>query len=1299
MLFTVATDTINVSGISNPVVTSTGRIIVGYVAFNSLVIGSNVYELWLTYSDDTGDTWTTLDTSIRSDSPVLNLISLPLRLVPTPNGELFVVWDRYFSGNRSLSVITLNSTLSVTNTINRDLGSYVVSPFNGFDVVNQNRMLASMDEREKIHIFQNTSPPRYLRTDGNIWELENRFSSLPINSNLVSSIYTDDFKYHLFSIGSPGVITHYTIGTTELTIPSVNGGSFLTSLFSNVGNVNHTLTSLTVQHIKVFCSRDNTLFIVLLGLELSTRKIAILKFNGVTWDLVEYRSHNFPDYGIMYSLIKDRLIVDTLQWDIDTNALVNSASVSGISLDTQFNRNSSQILTTQIDSFTTLSSLVLYSDHSSLLLDPNILKSTWKELEITNLLSSLNGTVGDTKNITLNTNFGLPSYRYDAENLPSGLTLKNNKITGILTTKETPVTEITVFDGHNSTDILSGTVTIICSPLQLLDDTHFLPSPIISTPYSYQLQSNNNGEDVTYSIDSGTLPTGLSLSVSGLISGTPSGPIGTVTLDIEGTNSGGTVVETISFEVVNSTTLVFTTLPTLPSGSYNTAYSQNIVASGGTGPYTFREKDSSDLPSGLTLTSGGLLSGTPLGVGNYSFEILARDSNDEVIVETFTLVVDPLPVSITTTTITDGIESQFYSNLLTLTPNGSSVFTTILVDGILTPGIRLKELELVGTPRVKGTYNFDLQVSDGITSDTVSLTHTVTSNTSIDILTPPRYIYENRNFYHQLQLEGGNATTVKKEKIVVEKIHISSLFLDRGYHDTRYPITDSVLVYLLGGSVQLEFEDYVLTVDEYSELKRINWKYLGNGSGISQLIQDDVLVIEYTTIVEVQVSTLRTFTEVPVDIEVVEYFTSLSSTNVTLNDVPLPDTALLIHSGNGICEYLKEWRFSSDDTITWDPLDPELETGAPFILNGDTVIVSYAIPFTNLIFLNNPPVTTNTPHLVTHLYTVTSNDLINEYIDLPLEIANLRAFVVGGILSEDSIDYEVITNGMDNRRFSWEASLLLPTSLTGLQVDDRILFVYYVDTYSMGTFTATWTEMPLSLSTFDKIPLGTTLSSNGILQGIPTLLGDYGWRVNVLDIEGNSKTQGFDTTVLAQTLALQSSTSNSGDGINYTDLSFILDTYNATIENISLLWIGGSVRVDYTLTTPTNTTNNTFDFPGCVQFSLIPEDREPLETDWIDSPIQNSSQASVITGSTVGTTHNLSFEPLYVPVLGVINTLDTINDFRVRLAIGDSTSFNSGVLTSASKYFVSTPIKISDKLALYTRARKNRAIEDGLLSG
>ena len=288
---------------------------------------------------------------------------------------------------------------------------------------------------------------------------------------------------------------------------------------------------------------------------------------------------------------------------------------------------------------------------------------------------------------------------------------------------------------------------------------------------------------------------------------------------------------------------------------------------------------------------------------------------------------------------------------------------------------------------------------------------------------------------------------------------------------------------------------------------------------------------------------------------------------------------------------------------------------------------------------------------------------------------------------------------MDNRRFSWEASLLLPTSLTGLQVDDRILFVYYVDTYSMGTFTATWTEMPLSLSTFDKIPLGTTLSSNGILQGIPTLLGDYGWRVNVLDIEGNSKTQGFDTTVLAQTLALQSSTSNSGDGINYTDLSFILDTYNATIENISLLWIGGSVRVDYTLTTPTNTTNNTFDFPGCVQFSLIPEDREPLETDWIDSPIQNSSQASVITGSTVGTTHNLSFEPLYVPVLGVINTLDTINDFRVRLAIGDSTSFNSGVLTSASKYFVSTPIKISDKLALYTRARKNRAIEDGLLSG
>jgi hypothetical protein len=50
--------------------------------------------------------------------------------------------------------------------------------------------------------------------------------------------------------------------------------------------------------------------------------------------------------------------------------------------------------------------------------------------------------------------------------------------------------------------------------------------------------------------------------------------------------------------------------PTLPGGVVATAYSQQITASGGTGPYTFTVV-SGAVPAGLTLTPAGLLSGTP----------------------------------------------------------------------------------------------------------------------------------------------------------------------------------------------------------------------------------------------------------------------------------------------------------------------------------------------------------------------------------------------------------------------------------------------------------------------------------------------------------------------------------------------------------------------------------------------------------------------------------------------------------------------------------------------------------------
>jgi hypothetical protein len=82
----------------------------------------------------------------------------------------------------------------------------------------------------------------------------------------------------------------------------------------------------------------------------------------------------------------------------------------------------------------------------------------------------------------------------------------------------------------------------------------------------------------------------------------------------------------------------------LPNGQTSTPYSQSVVASGGTPSYTYAVTVGS-LPPGLTLSSSGLLSGTPTAVGTYSFSIRATDTSNCSGYRAFNMVVaTPEPV-------------------------------------------------------------------------------------------------------------------------------------------------------------------------------------------------------------------------------------------------------------------------------------------------------------------------------------------------------------------------------------------------------------------------------------------------------------------------------------------------------------------------------------------------------------------------------------------------------------------------------------------------------------------------------
>jgi hypothetical protein len=88
---------------------------------------------------------------------------------------------------------------------------------------------------------------------------------------------------------------------------------------------------------------------------------------------------------------------------------------------------------------------------------------------------------------------------------------------------------------------------------------------------------------------------------------------------------------TLTGNSVAATTLDISTSPTLPQATQSSAYEATLATSGGVGPYTWALANGSTLPSGLTLSSAGVISGTlasTVKAGGYQFTVQATDSSN-----------------------------------------------------------------------------------------------------------------------------------------------------------------------------------------------------------------------------------------------------------------------------------------------------------------------------------------------------------------------------------------------------------------------------------------------------------------------------------------------------------------------------------------------------------------------------------------------------------------------------------------------------------------------------------------------
>jgi len=161
------------------------------------------------------------------------------------------------------------------------------------------------------------------------------------------------------------------------------------------------------------------------------------------------------------------------------------------------------------------------------------------------------------------------------------------------------------------------------------------------------------------------------------------------TIAATGTNGSGTTTSsTTSYLVAPAPTI--TTASPLPNGNTAGVYNQTLVATGGSGAGYVWSLFSGSLPNGITLSSGGVLSGTPTPAGTFNFTVKVTDSATRSATKAFAFTISTQTAPNVVVIITD---DQGWGDVGYHTPAGQVQIQTPNMDsfGTTRPGsIRLE---------------------------------------------------------------------------------------------------------------------------------------------------------------------------------------------------------------------------------------------------------------------------------------------------------------------------------------------------------------------------------------------------------------------------------------------------------------------------------------------------------------------------------------------------------------------------------------------------------------------------------
>ncbi len=279
--------------------------------------------------------------------------------------------------------------------------------------------------------------------------------------------------------------------------------------------------------------------------------------------------------------------------------------------------------------------------------------------------------------------------------------------------------------------VLGAVLAAVIAPAALAfgftDDDFVMPEGIVGTPYSFQMKAREGCPPYSFFVISGSLPAGLTMPSNGLISGTPTTPgSSSFWIDVTDQCSDHSQRE-FSINIIQKLTVTTTALTATTVG---VSYAAALTATGGSS--LIWSISAGSLPAGLTLSTDGIISGTPTTVGSSTFTVKVTDGGPRSDTHQLTLQV-LAPLAATTPAVPPAEVSRPFTTTLTAT-GGLAPYTWSVAEGTLPSGLALDGASgaLAGTPTVAGSFPLKLAVSDANGSSvTVDIELTIAAKLAI----------------------------------------------------------------------------------------------------------------------------------------------------------------------------------------------------------------------------------------------------------------------------------------------------------------------------------------------------------------------------------------------------------------------------------------------------------------------------------------------------------------------------------------------------------------------------------------